>query len=194
MPEGTGGGSRWQATRAAIYGAIGLAVFVGAPEMARWINGGAYAQPTSALPTAPTITQRSTGDCSPNIVGSNNTNNCNPVPTISASSQTQAPGGRLGGAWQSTFAITTNVPIQTGDLKLTCDRPCLLAIVDRNFARESGANGPVQGDPNTVLYQLGAETLEPGYNLVVGVVSENPAKVISGSVGLHKIHINGDGG
>lgn len=141
----------------------------------------------------PPSSQSVTGDCN-NVVGPNNSgpvnNNCNPKPIVSASAQSQHRTNDPGASWQTVFTISTTGPIQTGDLKLTCDAPCVKAGIGRisAYGFNSGANGPVPGEPNTVLYQLGPEPLSPGQNIVVVAYSNTPVVVISGAIGSYPIH------
>jgi hypothetical protein len=141
--------------------------------------------------TTPLIQQNSTGDCSPNINGNGNTTttNCNTKPRISASPQKQSQSNNPAMPWQTTFTISTTAPIQAGSLKLTCSGPCLQAGIERisNFELVSGSNGPVPGDPNTVLYELKPEPLSAGRSVSVAVYSANPVTVVSGSIGDYPI-------
>lgn len=108
--------------------------------------------PTAASQSVrPSISQSSTGDCSPNIIGSNNTNNCNSTPVITASSQTKTRSNNSKAPWRTTFFISATAPVQTGNLELTCSGPCIKAGIGRisQFGFSSGSNGPIPGHPNT---------------------------------------------
>jgi len=105
------GNNGWrQATKYAVWMAVGLIVFVGVPEGSRWINGGAFGQPNPnaiAQVSPPSVYQNSTGDCSPNIYGSGNTTNCNTLPVVSASAQSQQQTGNSDMPWRTVFYIST---------------------------------------------------------------------------------------
>jgi hypothetical protein len=141
----------------------------------------------------PSISQHSTGACSPNIVGSNNTNSCADRPRVNASPQTRRETGDPAAPWETIFTISTTRPIQTGDLRLTCSGPCIKAEIGRinQFEFMSGSNGPSPGDPNTVTFQLAPEPLSPKQAITVAVYSMNPVTVLSGSIGVYKITFHG---
>jgi hypothetical protein len=135
------------------------------------------------------VQQNSTGDCSPNIIGSGNTNNCNEQPKISASHQQQKATGNPAMPWVVEFSISTSALTQTGDLRLKCSGPALLAAISRINPMEfiSGSNGPLKDDPNTVVYELGPEMLSPGKWVSIAVYSQQPVTVLSGTIGLNRI-------
>lgn len=114
----------------------------------------------------------------------------NPGPIITASPQVQSRSSDPAAPWQTMFTISTTAPAQTGDLRLTCSGPCLKAAIGRinKFGFMSGSNGPVPGDPNSVIYELGPETLLPGQSVAVGVFSVEPVTVVSGTIGAYKIN------
>ncbi len=138
-------------------------------------------------PPAPNVRQFSEGPCSPNIVGNNNSTNCAPKPELTATQQLQQklPSGE----WLTSFTVSSNVLIQTGDLRLLCDGPVLRAGISRVNPAEfiSGGNGPNPSNPDEAIYQLGPEMLSPGAVVVIGVYSNKPVHVISGSLGQYAI-------
>ena len=97
------------------------------------------------------IQQNSTGDCSPNNIGSGNTFNinCAPQAKVIASPQVQRQTGNPDMPWEVDFTIRSTALVQTGDLRLTCSGPVIKAGISRInpafFA--SGNNGPIQGRP-----------------------------------------------
>jgi hypothetical protein len=93
------------------------------------------------------------------------------------------------GEWLTSFTVSSNVLLQTGDLKLLCDGPVLRAGISRiNPAGfSSGGNGPNPSNPNEAVYELGPEMLSPGAVVVIGVYSNNPVRVLSGSLGNQAI-------
>ena len=143
--------------------------------------------------TAPgaSIQQNSTGDCSPNNIGSGNTFNvnCAPQPKVIATPQVQKQTGNPAMPWEVGFTISSTALVQTGDLRLTCNGPTIRAAISRInpdfFA--SGNNGPSKDDPDTVVYELEPETLSPGKAVTIVVYSKEPIKVISGSIGSQNI-------
>ncbi len=168
----------------ALMGAAGL-IWAG-----YWWDSSAKAQPPAQMPgTQPAIN-------APNNQGivtqgqSGGTNIINPGPIITASPQVQSRSNDPAAPWQTMFTISTTVPVQTGDLRLTCNGPCLKAGIGRinKFGISTGSNGPVPGDPNSVIYELAPETLVPGQNVAVGVFSMEPVTVVSGMIGAYKIN------
>ena len=137
------------------------------------------------------IQQNSTGDCSPNNIGSGNTFNvnCAPQPKVIATPQVQRQTGNPDMPWEVGFTISSTALVQTGDLRLTCNGPTIRAGISRInpafFA--SGNNGPSKGDPNTVVYEIEPEMLSPGKIVTIVVYSKAPIMVISGSIGSQKI-------
>jgi hypothetical protein len=137
----------------------------------------------------PVITQSSTGDCSPNIVGNNNSPTCVPTPKLVATQQLQQQ--MPDGDWLTSFSVSSNVLMQTGDLKLLCDGPVLRAGISRINPASfiSGGNGPNPSNPNEAIYQLGPEMLSPGVPVVLGAYSHSPLHVKSGTLGKQVITI-----
>jgi len=137
------------------------------------------------------IQQKSTGDCSPNNIGSGNTFNvnCAPQTEVMASPQVQRQTGNPDMPWQVVFTISSTAPVLTGDLRLSCTGPTIRAAISRInpafFA--SGNNGPSKDDPNTVVYELEPEMLSPGKTVTIVVYSKEPIMVISGSIGSQNI-------
>jgi hypothetical protein len=115
--------------------------------------------------------------------------NCVPEMKIIASAQTQGQTGNPEMPWMTSFTISTNMLVQTGDLKLKCDGPVLKAGISRiNPANLiTGNNGPSSSDPNEAIYELGPEMLSPGKIVTIGVYSKLPVSVLSGSLGQQKI-------
>ena len=151
--------------------------------------------PPTKVPSPPiTITggvkQGGDRDCQQNIIGgNNNTNTCAPTPKVTASAQTQGQTGNPERPWETVFTITSNVLVQTGDLKLKCDGPVLLAGISRINPVEliTGSNAPDPNDPSEVVYELGPEMLSPGKIVTIAVYSKQPVKVLSGSIGPNPI-------
>jgi hypothetical protein len=135
------------------------------------------------------LQQNSTGDCSPNIIGSGNTNTCNEKPKVLASKQYLKESGNPAMPWVVEFTISTSVLTQTGDLRLKCSGPALLAAISRINPMEfiSGSNGPLKDDPTTVVYELGTEMLSPGKSVSIAVYSRVPVTVLSGTIGPNPI-------
>ncbi len=135
------------------------------------------------------IQQSSTGDCSPNIIGSGNTNNCNQPPEVIASAQTQTMTGSSEAPWEVHFTISATGLVQTGDLRLKCSGPVIRAGISRINPAEliTGSNGPDASDPRTVVYELGAETLAPKQTVTIVVYSKEPITVLSGTIGHEQI-------
>jgi hypothetical protein len=121
---------------------------------------------------------------------SGGTNIINPAPIITASPQVQSRSNDPAAPWQTMFTISATASVQTGDLRLACSGPCLKAGIGRinKFGFASGSNGPVPGDPNSVIYELSPETLSPGQSIAVGVFSAEPVTVVSGTIGAYKIN------
>jgi hypothetical protein len=155
------------------------------PATAQATTRNSAKQPESRL--SPTITQTSEGVCSPNIVGNDNSTSCAPAPKLTASVQLQQK--MPSGEWLTSFSVSSNVLIQTGDLKLLCDAPVLRAGISRINSAEfvSGSNGPNPSNPNEAVYELGPEMLSPGAVAVVGVYSNTPVHILSGSLGSQRI-------
>jgi hypothetical protein len=141
--------------------------------------------PSTPKPTV--ITQTSSGDCSPNMVGNNNSSTCAPPVKLIATQQLQQQ--MPNGEWLTSFSASSNVLMQTGDLRLLCDGPVLRAGISRinPASLVTGNNGPNPSDPNEVVYQLGPEMMSPGVAVVIGVYSLNPVHVLSGSLGSQVI-------
>jgi hypothetical protein len=135
------------------------------------------------------LQQNSTGDCSPNIIGSGNTNTCNEQPKVLASKQQLKASGNPAMPWVVEFTISTSALTQTGDLQLKCSGPALLAAISRINPMEfiSGSNGPLKDDPTTVVYELGPEMLSPGKLVSIAVYSRAPVSVLSGTIGPNRI-------
>jgi hypothetical protein len=135
------------------------------------------------------IDQYSTGDCSPNNIGSNNTTNCNNQPRITASRQKQRETGDPDVPWETSFTITTTALVQTGDLRLKCSGPVLKAGVSRinSSSLSTGNNGPDVSDSRTAVYELGPEMLSPGKIVTIAVYSKKPITVVSGTIGEQQI-------
>ena len=116
-------------------------------------------------------------------------NNYSPVARLSATTPTQRQTGDPNAPWMTAFTITTNVLLQTGDLRVTCDGPVLRAGISRiNPANLStGTNGPDPEDPNTAVYELGPEMLDPSKEVVIAVYSNHPVKVTSAKLGGYPI-------
>jgi hypothetical protein len=135
------------------------------------------------------VQQNSTGDCSPNIIGSGNTNTCNEQPKVLASKQELKASGNPAMPWVVEFTISTSALVQTGDLRLKCSGPALLAAISRinPMGFSSGTNGPLKDDPTTVVYELGPEMLSPGKSVSIAVYSRVPVTVLSGTIGPNRI-------
>jgi hypothetical protein len=133
--------------------------------------------------------QNSTGDCSPNIIGSGNTNTCNEQPKVFASKQELKASGNPAMPWVVEFTISASALTQTGDLRLKCSGPALLAAISRINPMEfiSGSNGPLKDDPTTVVYELGPEMLSPGKSVSIAVYSRVPVSILSGTIGPNRI-------
>jgi hypothetical protein len=116
-------------------------------------------------------------------------NNYAPSVRVIASAQMQRETGDTAAPWETRFTISTNVLVQTGDLKLKCSGPALRAGISRiNPAiLITGNNGPDANDPNTVVYQLNPEILSPGRVVTIAVYSKEPVRVLSGSIGQQAI-------
>jgi hypothetical protein len=137
------------------------------------------------------IQQNSTGDCSPNNIGSNNTFilNCAQQPKVIASPQVQRQTGNPDMPWEVDFTIRSTALVQTGDLRLTCSGPVIKAGISRinPFFFASGNNGPSKGDPNTVVYELEPEMLTPDKIVTIAVYSKKAIRVNAGNIGSQKI-------
>jgi hypothetical protein len=72
------------------------------------------------------IVQTSAGDCSPNIVGVGNTNNCTPPVRITASFNVPQPGPSADGHPRLSFKFYTDRTWIEGRFVITCDRNCHL--------------------------------------------------------------------
>jgi hypothetical protein len=137
------------------------------------------------------IQQNSTGDCSPNNIGSGNTFNinCASQAKVIASPQVQKQTGNPDMPWEVDFTIRSTALVQTGDLRLTCSGPVIKAGISRInpafFA--SGNNGPSRGDPNTVVYELEPEMLNPDKIVTIAVYSKEAIRVNAGNIGSQKI-------
>ena len=65
------------------------------------------------------VKQGGDGGCQQNIIGGNGNNiNCAPVAQVSASTQSHSVTADINGLFETRFTITTNVLVQTGDLRL----------------------------------------------------------------------------
>jgi hypothetical protein len=135
----------------------------------------------------PSITQNSSGDCSPNIVGSGNETTCAPTPKLTATRQLQQQ--MPNGEWLTSFTVSPNVLVQSGDLRLLCDGPVLRAVISRidPFETSTGTNGPNASNQNEAVYQLKPQIISPGQVVTIGVYSPAPVHVISGSLGQQAI-------
>jgi len=111
------------------------------------------------------------------------------VPRLQASPQTVRQTGNPDMPWLTSFTVVATGLIQTGDLTLHCDGPVILAGISRinPMQLNTGSNGPASDDPNTVVYQLGPETLGQGKVVTIGVYSKKPVKIMSGSLGYQNI-------
>lgn len=156
--------------------------------------------PTQPLPAKPKLVHRprashaiiqqsSTGDCSPNMIGSGNTNNCNQPPRVIASVQTQTKTGDSEAPWEVRFTISATGLVQTGNLRLKCSGPVVRAGISRINPAEliTGSNGPDANDPHTVVYELGAATLSPKQTVTIVVYSKEPITVLAGTIGHEQI-------
>jgi len=112
-----------------------------------------------------------------------------PLPKVTASAQRQMQTGKLDAPWETVFTISTNVLVQTGDLRLKCSGPVIMAGISRinPASLSTGSNGPNPADPDEVIYQLGPEMLSPGQIVTVAVYSKEPVNVLSGSIGPNTI-------
>jgi hypothetical protein len=135
------------------------------------------------------IEQQSNGDCSPNMIGSGNTNNCNQPPRVIASVQTQEKTGDPDVPWENHFTLASTGIIQTGDLRLKCNGPVIRAGISRINPAEliTGSNGPDPNDANTVVYELGQETMSPKQTVTITVYSRERISVLSGTIGYEQI-------
>jgi Domain of unknown function (DUF4062) len=116
-------------------------------------------------------------------------NNFAPAVKVTASAQTRRETGNPDAPWETRFTISTNVLVQTGDLRLKCSGPVIRAGVSRinPMSLATGSNGPDPKDQNEVVYELGPEMLSPGKVITIVVYSKNPVTVISGSIGRQEI-------
>lgn len=116
--------------------------------------------------------------------------NINPLPVITASAQTQSQTDNPKRPWKTQFFIQASGQVMTGTLRLLCSGPVLVAGIGRinPFSFSSGSNGPDPSDPNTAVYELSPEPLEPNKKIPVEVYSLSPISVISGTIGSNVIH------
>lgn len=114
---------------------------------------------------------------------------CPPPLKITASAQRQVQTGNPAAPYAAIFTISTNVPAQLGDFKFTCSRPVLSANIDRISAYElsTGNIGPDPADPNTLIYQVKPEPLNPNHFITVKILSKEPLRVLSGRAGDYPI-------
>jgi hypothetical protein len=112
-----------------------------------------------------------------------------PLPRVSASAQKQIQTGKPEMPWATIFTISTNVLVKTGDLRIKCSGPVIMAGISRinPASLSTGSNGPNPQDPNEAIYQLGPEMLSPGQIVTIAVYSKEPVKVIAGSIGPNAI-------
>jgi hypothetical protein len=111
------------------------------------------------------------------------------LPKVTASAQRQVQTGKADAPWETVFTISTNVLVQTGDLRLKCSGPVIMAGISRinPASLNTGYNGPNPHDPNEAIYQLGPEMLSPGQIVKVAVYSRERVNVLSGSIGPNAI-------
>lgn len=144
-----------------------------------------------AAESKPTYQQTCVGSACAQGPGSQATFNQlgSPLPKVTASPQKQMQTGNSDAPWATVFTISTNVLVQTGDLRLKCDGPVLRAGISRinPASLSTGNNGPNPNDPNEAIYQLGPEMLSPGQIVKVAVYSQNPVNILSGSIGPNAI-------
>jgi hypothetical protein len=116
-------------------------------------------------------------------------NNFAPAVKVTASAQVRRETGNPDAPWETRFTISTNVLVQTGDLRLKCSGPVISAGLSRinPMSLVTGSNGPDPNDRNQVVYELGPEMLSPGKVITIVVYSKDPVTVISGSIGQQEI-------
>ncbi len=162
-------------------------------EKAKGKDGARPPKPIAKQNTAPGagIRQKSTGDCSPNNVGSGNTFNldCAPKTKVIATPQIQRQTGNPDAPWEVRFTISSTALVQTGDLRLKCTGPPIKAGISRinPSSFSSGNNGPDKDDPSAVVYELAPEMLSPGKVVAIAVYSREPISVVSGTIGTEQI-------
>jgi hypothetical protein len=110
-------------------------------------------------------------------------------PQVIASPQTTRRTGNPRMPWETSFTITSNALVKTGDLRLKCNGPVIRAGISRINPASfiSGSNGPDPKDANTVVYELGPEMLSPGQVVTIAVYSKEPVSVVSGQIGPQAI-------
>jgi hypothetical protein len=74
--------------------------------------------PPAHTKNAAPLIQTSKGDCSPNVNGNGNTNDCNVPPKINASPQSQMQTGNPDFPWRTRFSIQSTALTQLGDLRV----------------------------------------------------------------------------
>lgn len=116
-----------------------------------------------------------------------------PLPKVTATPQMQRQTGDPNRPWQTVFSVTSNVPVQTGDLRLKCTGPVLLAGISRinPMSFVSGSNGPDPNEPNRFVYELSPEPFPAGKPVMIAVYSTIPVTVVSGTIGSNPIVFRG---
>lgn len=133
------------------------------------------------------------GDCSVAQVGgigNSATVNCGEKVKLTATPQIQRRTNNPERPYATTFSLSTNVPAEVGELRLTCNGPVLSASMERISSYEWIVNGidPDPDDPNTILYNVKPELLRPGRSVEVTVFSKQPVQLISGWAGAYRIN------
>jgi hypothetical protein len=113
----------------------------------------------------------------------------NPLPQLISSIPESRETGDPNRPWVTTFSIHATAALETGDLRVQCSGPALLAGISRinPFGFSSGSNGPDASDPNVVVYQLAPEPLSPGKGVSVSVYSLNRVSILSAKLGSYQI-------
>jgi hypothetical protein len=114
---------------------------------------------------------------------------CPPPLKITASVQAVVQTGNPEKPYASIFTISTNIPAQIGDFRFTCTGPVVSANIDRisEYEISTGNIGPDPADPNTLVYQVKPEPLNPNHFVTVRIFSKAPLQVISGKAGDYPI-------
>lgn len=174
MFEEAGNGRQRQVIRVAAYSVLGLAVFVGLPEAARWMNGGAFAQSgQTGLPQSNAgiiapgnqgiITQGQTG-------GTNQIVNQAPPPQVHVTSNATTPNGN--GTFTQTLTIDIVSDRTLPRLIVVAKKPNALRVEVTGGVRFQIRSGSGEG---FVFYQF--QNASGTYTVTIIKSSDAPAEI-----------------